>query len=248
MTTGKLDPTVQNLKECLQAMGVLNYGDDVSGEIEFLNMAFQDVESPLVLDVGANVGEYAQTVLNVCPSAKIFAFEPQPKSYEGLSKRAEVLNFNAVNAGCGNENKKMMLYDLADAEGSELASLFEGVITENHKRESVSREVDIIRLEDFLDGIGANGVYFVKIDTEGYEYEVLLGLGKYLTEKRIAIIQFEFNEMNVYSRRFFKDFYDLLSKDYSISRIKNGGLIPIKEYNPLLCELFTYQNIVCIKK
>jgi hypothetical protein len=34
----------------------------------------------------------------------------------------------------------------------------------------------------------------------------------------IEIIHFEFNEMNIFSRTFFKDFYDLL-EDYQLFRV-----------------------------
>jgi hypothetical protein len=87
----------------------------------------------------------------------------------------------------------------------------------------------------------------MKIDTEGSEYEILKGARTMLSKNSIKIIQFEFNEMNVYSRVFFKDFVDLL-KNYKLYRLMSHGLFPIKSYSPKLHEIFAFQNIVAINK
>lgn len=88
----------------------------------------------------------------------------------------------------------------------------------------------------------------LKIDTEGNEFKVLLGCLEALKEKRINAIHIEFNEMNIVSKVSFKDFWDLLS-DYNFYRIlPGGGLLPIKNYSPIMCEIYAFQNIVAILK
>ena len=62
----------------------------------------------------------------------------------------------------------------------------------------------------------------------------------------IDLIHFEFNEMNVASRIFFKDFYDLL-KGYRFYRMLPDGLIDLGEYKAYQMEIFGYQNIVAIR-
>ena len=86
-----------------------------------------------------------------------------------------------------------------------------------------------------------------KIDVEGNEFSVLRGMKMALLSGKVNAIHFEFNEMNVMSRIFFKDFYDFLT-DYQFYRMLQDGLVEIGEYNPLFCEIFAYQNIVAIKK
>ena len=68
----------------------------------------------------------------------------------------------------------------------------------------------------------------LKLDTEGSEYEVLLGGRKMLLNNKIKTIFFEFNEMNVFSRVFFRDFYKLL-KNYKIYPRKFILLIQINQ-------------------
>ena len=54
--------------------------------------------------------------------------------------------------------------------------------------------------------------------------------------------------MNVVSKSYFKNFWDLLP-NYKFYRLLPGGkFLEIKSYSPLNCEIFAYQNIVAILK
>ena len=64
---------------------------------------------------------------------------------------------------------------------------------------------------------------------------------------RIAVIQFEFNEMNVVSRVFMKDFLAILP-NYRIFRLLPEGAIQFAVYDPTFMEVFAYQNIVAIRR
>jgi hypothetical protein len=85
---------------------------------------------------------------------------------------------------------------------------------------------------------------FLKIDTEGYELFVLKGARHMLEQNRIRVVQFEFNEMNVVSRVFLKDFYDILP-GFRFYRIRQGSLMPLGPY-AALHEIFQYQNLLAI--
>jgi hypothetical protein len=73
-------------------------------------------------------------------------------------------------------------------------------------------------------------------------------IAELLQENRIDIIQFEFGEMNIASRVFFKDFYDLLSGQYHLYRLLPNGLLPLEPYNARRHEIFIYQNIIAINR
>ena len=105
----------------------------------------------------------------------------------------------------------------------------------------------VITLSSFF---AANNIYEVKllkIDVEGHELPVLKGLGSHLSNGSVKAIHFEFNEMNVFSRAFFRDFVQLLSS-YDLYRLLPNDMLPLKNYKPYLLEIFAYQNIVAIYK
>jgi FkbM family methyltransferase len=235
------------LHAALRGIGVLNYKSDAAGgETHFLRTYLNGHTKPTILDVGANEGSYSKAVLSLKKDARVFAFEPHPGTYSRLSEHVSGLgNVTAINAACGREHGQLVLYDYSGSGGSVHASLHEGVIEKVHKGRSDQHFVEVIDLDTFAADRRITVIDLLKIDTEGHELEVLKGAANLLREKRIKAIQFEFNEMNVVSRVFFKDFMELLP-NYKFYRLVRNGLVRIDPYLAFRCELFAYQNIVAL--
>ena len=71
--------------------------------------------------------------------------------------------------------------------------------------------------------LGLDHVNFMKIDVEGAELLVLQGASHSLKAKAIDSLAFEFESANIYSRVFFRDFWDLLTDHgYSLSAYHSG--------------------------
>ena len=229
----------------LRGLGVLNYQNDVvSGEDHFVRELLRGIAKPVVLDVGANRGDYSLLVLAANPNARILAFEPHPETFRALSKHVVPRGVEVINAACGKASGHMVLYDYL-SQGSSHASLYEGVIEEIHHRNAQAINVEVLDLDTFASEHGIEKIDLLKIDTEGHELEVLGGANRLIEEGRIRAIQFEFNEMNVISRTFFRDFYNRLP-GYVLHRMLRDGLIPLPEYSSALCEIFAFQNIAAI--
>jgi len=236
----------------LRGLGILIHpsaGELISkGEANFLRRVASQWESePVVLDIGAHHGAYASFVKRYCPMARVFAFEPHPEACSILQQRALDEGFVAVAQGCGERTEKVLLYDYEAEAGSVHASLYPDVLVRLHQGNAVPREVQVIALDDFLDTRQLSRVALVKIDTEGHELHVLKGLRRALAKNLIDVVQFEFNSMNVYSRVFLRDFYELLPA-FEFYRLLPHGAIPLGEYRSVSGELFAYQNLVAVRK
>ena len=154
------------------------------------------------------------------------------------------------NLAIGDKYGKVKLYDRVDYSQSPHASLHKAVITEIHNKAALSYDIVVETLDNFSEKQKIDYVDFMKIDTEGNEMAVLNGASKLLDNGKIGCVQFEFNEMNVISRVFFRDFRKKLDK-YNLYRLLPNGLLPLDDYpftSPLLTELFAYQNIVALPK
>lgn len=234
----------------LRGLGILNYeGEHLTGEKLWLKKYLKGKYKPVILDVGANIGNYSKNVLDINSSAEVFAFEPHPKTFKNLVSNLKHTNFQAYNVGVGNSEGKLELYDYDTKDGSSHASLYRDVIKDLHKGNPISYSVDIIKLDKFINSKNMSDIDLLKIDTEGNEFNVLLGCEEFLKSKKVKAIHFEFNEMNIISKISFKDFWDYLSVDYNFYRILPGGnLLEIKNYSPIYCEIYAYQNIVCTLK
>ena len=233
----------------LRGMGVLNYENDrVSGERYTLERALagRAAASPVVLDVGANVGSYARSVMQLCPSARVFAFEPHPLTFRSTASAAEAAGFTAVNAGCGAEIGRMTLYDYAGSQdGSEHASLYVDVIEDIHGGRPTGHDVEVTTIDAFVAARGIERVRLLKVDTEGHEAAVLRGARATIAAGAIDLVQFEFNEMHVASRTFFRDFLELLP-GYRLHRVLPDGWVPL-DYAAVTCEIFAFQNILAVR-
>lgn len=236
------------LRLSLGGLGVLNYKNNYeSGEKSFLGK-YIPKKGGLVIDVGANVGDYINEVFEYGEEVRVIAFEPHPITYQKLSERfINNPRVDLINSGLSSSEEFLEIFDNNINDGSSHASLYKEVITDVHKYDSlVSHKVSLLRLDDFVESHKIDKINILKIDAEGNEFEVLKGAQKTIAEKRIEIIHFEFNEMNIISRNYFRDFSKLLD-GYIFYRMLPNELLRIEKYSPLYCEIFAYQNIVAIR-
>jgi|688.fasta_scaffold07770_4 FkbM family methyltransferase len=233
----------------LGGLGILNYRNmKDSGEKSFL-AKYLKKNGGVLIDVGANQGNYSLEAITVCPNIKVFAFEPHPITFRSLYKNVESHeNIFTVNKGMSWRKGVSKLYDHFNKDGSSHASLFQDIITEFHGAELVAcHEIELTTIDDFLYAENINEIDLLKIDTEGNELEVLRGGANAIKDRKIKAIQFEFNVTNVYSRTFFVDFWKILN-GYRFYRLLPNEMLEIKKYEPRDCEIFSYQNIVAILK
>jgi len=241
------------LNVAYQNMGILKYwSDEISGEkfvVENILPRYISSKQPVFLDVGANVGNYSKLLSKVFPHSKIFALELNPHTFDILFRDPEITesNISCVNLGFSSKETIQKFYTYAQKDNNMHASLYKDVFTDlHHDDQLLEIESSTIPLDIFCEKHDIAHVSFLKIDTEGHEFEVLKGAQKMLSLGKLDIIQFEFNEMNIISRVFLRDFYHFL-KEYRFYRVDSDRLIPIFEYSSEN-EIFRFQNILAISK
>ena len=137
------------------------------------------------LDVGANMGYY--TVWFSKFTNNIYAFEPNRKNYRRL-----IQNLSANNA-----NEYIRSYNIAVGEVNGEVSFTTDLDGENHialldiegNNTVVCKRLETILFENKIEEVS-----YIKIDVEGFELEVLKGLGGYIKNRKIDIIQIEINK------------------------------------------------------
>ena len=193
----------------LKGLGILNYESyKVSGEEYAMKKCIKSKNNMIIFDIGANIGSYSKKILEINSDAIIYAFEPHPQNYQKLITNINCKQFKAYNYAVGSKTGETLLYDYKDVNGSTHASIYKDVIEKIHNKASDNCKVETVRLDEFCLKNQVAKIDFLKIDTEGNELDVLLGIRDYIKLGKIAYIHFEFNEMNVVSKTFFNDFWE----------------------------------------
>ncbi len=234
-------------------MGILNYKSSYqSGEEPFLKrfLKVYDQSNSIVLDVGANKGEFATWVIESSKNLNVISLEPNPAAASALKKNISDVNnrHTTIAKGAGATPGTATLYDYDETDGSGHASLYSEVFTEIHHSDSASPiSIELTTIDTELQNIEGN-ICLLKIDTEGYEQEVLLGSRFLIGHNPPPAIMIEFNEMNAISGTHYRRIKSLIGNTYDAYRLLPGGrLLPLKGLPPLFTEIYAYQNIVFMR-
>ena len=219
----------------------------LTGEMDALaRIAAATGEGQVVFDVGANVGDYSQAVLNAFPAlGKLHAFEPsQPTASIFRDRLAGPLRAGHVElhtlALSDHEGQAELHSGGAGSATASLHTLAPEALDSLPHRPSLNETVELATLDGFCAAHGIDRIEFLKIDAEGHEAHILRGAQRMIAERRIAFIQFEFGAFNIDSRTYLRDLFEAL-RSYRIQRIVPGGLVDLGPYHPRL-ERFATMN------
>lgn len=220
----------------------MNYGGGFSpydsGELFFLNYVKKHSSEIIkIMDIGANTGQYALLCNKIFDtSCIIYSFEPTANSFQKLKINTERIdNIHSYNLGMGESSKKSRIY--YSKPGSVQSSLFRNNFSE------LSENIELTTIDEFCSKNGIEKINILKLDVEGYEFQVLKGAKKFINT--VEYIQFEFGNKQVLSRNFLNDFIVLLS-EFKIYRLLQDGFIEI-DSDPIN-EIFQTSNYVGINK
>jgi FkbM family methyltransferase len=215
-----------------------------SGELHLLDtMAGRLGPGAMILDVGANEGQYALEAATRLKPRAIYSFEPSSAAFSRLCKRVEETGYSQIimpqRTAVGERAGEAILH--SSQAGATIGSLLPLRTPYEPFREREDEPVAIITLDEFCRHYDIDNIDLLKIDVEGFEYKVLTGAEGLLRSRAIKNIQFEFGEAHIDARVYLRDFFDLLHADYEIYRVVADGLRLIPSYRPEL-EVFASIN------
>lgn len=185
----------QLIKQALHRLGydvqrIASDPDEAMGRDPFADMKrlLGAKPSPVIFDVGANVGQSVGMFKQVFPSGMIHSFEPSPSTFRELQKNVSGRNgVFAWNCALGAVNETR---ELLENRVSDMSSFLE-LSTAGWGQVDRKTPVAVRTLDDFCREQSIETIDILKSDTQGYDLDVFKGASGAMARHAIRQIYFE---------------------------------------------------------
>ena len=173
----------------------------------------QELEIRTLLDIGANVGQYASEMRKIFPKAQIYSFEPLKDCFKQLNENMKNdARFQALNCALSDEPGETQINRNEHSPASSLLKL--GDLHRKHYTYAVATRSETIRVEclDKMAGqLKIETPLMIKMDVQGFEDKVIAGGVKTIRKAKILIVETSFEELYE-GQPLFDDIYEKLKE------------------------------------
>ena len=171
----------------------------------------------LIFDVGANAGQFGVLLREIGFDGKIVSFEPLSDARESLQNisRNDPLWQIALQTAIGEENGEIEIQISGNSHSSSILDMLDTHVRAAPDSKYIGKEKVALRKLDSIapDYMDSNSIAFIKIDTQGYETQVMNGAKKLMSQ--IVGLQVEISLVPLYKGQCLFD--EMLKK------LKNDG-------------------------
>lgn len=218
------------------------------------SLANRSGDEPLqVLDVGANLGRWSDALMKNAnatalspPGIILHAFEPAPDQFAAMARR-----FTDLIAA-------RQVFVLRMAVGAEIGTVpfvVTGAETGNSairckasKVEGDEIEVPVTTIDEYAKAADISEIALLKIDTEGNDFNVILGAKSMLEQGRIQVLQFEYNWRWIDFGHCLKSVFRFIhDSDYSLGLLTRSSIEIFDTWHPEL-DRYIEANYVLVRR
>lgn len=233
------------LSAALRARGYNNFRNyEESGEHFFIMNVLAHSNPTVCIDIGANIGNYTEKLLQHT-QATVISFEPLPAAFAELQKKVKSFGKRSIleNKGVGEKNDNLVLNYNPSALAH--ASFSEEINKVPYVKNSESINAKVVSIDTYFENSKFSTVDFIKIDTEGFEYEVLKGAHYTIDRFKPKYIQIEFNWHHMF-RNISLNYIAEMLPDYDVFQLIPGGWIKRDAIDPL-SNIYCFANFVFVR-
>jgi FkbM family methyltransferase len=218
----------------------------------FLARHVQKNERATVFDVGANIGQWTMSLIEEARRSStlhlmdIHVFEPVEATFRVLDERCsrEALHCRVwrVQRAVSRSDGTADMHIVGPTSGTN--SLHRDLLAPK----ASTIQVRTCSIDSYCRENGVADVGLLKCDTEGHDFEVLLGATEMFDRESIGLCQFEYNHRWINSRHYLKDVFDFAyGRPYLVGKVTRSGIEIIRSWHPEL-ERFFETNYVLVHK
>ena len=201
-----------------QGQWLLDHGNASTVEANMTLSLIKDLESPVIFDVGANIGTYSSWIAKLLPNSKIYAFEPQRLVFQMFCGNMSVNNFENVYAynQAVSDVAGQLTFTEPDYTSNNNFGSFSLVEDLTPAKSKYSSTVDVITIDQFVEKYQIPRVDFIKIDVEGMDLLVLGGAKKTIQSYQPGILVEYSNDQNNYKDQIIEKLSELGSYEFYV--------------------------------
>lgn len=186
---------------------------------------FKNYNIDVVIDVGANIGQFGGELRNLGYKGQIISFEPTSDAFSKLKKNAQNdALWQIHNYSLGDFDGESTINISKNSVSSSLLNNLPQLVESAPSAVFVSTEtIQVKKLDSIFSNFNIEGKnIYLKIDTQGYEYKVIQGANNSL--EKIVGLQVEMALIPTYEENV--SFHDLsqilIEKKFNITSIESG--------------------------
>ena len=157
---------------------VYNLGFYEAGTLKFINLILRNTTNTF-LDIGANIGLMSlHAAYSLNGNGKVIAFEPVQFFYDKLNANIQLNSFKniqTIKKGVGSVSAKIPIY---------LDGGCPSVISTFRDENGTTEMIDVESLDEIVRNENISNIDFIKIDVEGFEFDVLKGARKTIADHK----------------------------------------------------------------
>jgi FkbM family methyltransferase len=184
------------IKKTFEWLGYDIYKLGILGNHPFRDMkTLVTSDKPIILDVGANIGQSIGFFRKWFDNSTLHSFEPGSSTFSILKQNTKHLRDVYINNIALGQKRETKI--LIEHEESQMSSFLE---PGKHCWGRISGEtlVQVDTLDEYCRRKGISKIDILKTDTQGYDLEVIKGGSQLLTENRIHLIFIEIGFLEIY--------------------------------------------------
>ncbi len=175
-------------------------------------MLLQHMNVDFVIDIGANTGQFAESLYDFGYTGQVVSFEPVGAVHQHLQKRSESYPNWTVAERCaiGDQDGETEINVSNDTVFSSVLEIEDSYVSHNPKSKIVAKEkINLYKIDTILPKYlpAKNSGILLKIDTQGFEKEVLDGAPATLAKAKG--LKIEIPLYPIYRNTHF-EFYDII--------------------------------------